>query len=86
MTRFWDDRMDRVTRLLELLSPLATQVKIFAHWECKIHTLMIGEKGAKKNPRKDISLHTVNHIQVSHSVSLYKIIILIQLYIKSDGF
>ena len=28
MTRFWDGQTDGVTRLLDLLSPLATQVKI----------------------------------------------------------
>ena len=33
MTRFWDGQTDVVTALLDLLSPLATQVKTGSHNE-----------------------------------------------------
>ena len=41
MTRFWDRPTDGVTKLLDLLSPLATQVKT--------HSLNLDQKQNKKN-------------------------------------
>ena len=44
MTIFWDGQTDRVTALLDLLSPLATQVKTPQPW--------YKEEIAKKTPPK----------------------------------